>query len=93
MAGTSMSMSIATPTSITTSIETRPGRKCRKGDRSIKRVRANGSIIQNIAKAFHIATRGRHRNSTERAPTTRLNHASSFVAAPIKEDRISRAAE
>jgi hypothetical protein len=48
------------------------------------------SIGLSTGKGFHTGIRGRHKNSIARAPTTRLNHESSFVDAPNRADRISR---
>ena len=84
----SISMSIGTPILITISTETKPSRSYRKGGRSIKPVRAIGSIIRSTAKGSRIAIRGRRKNLTERAAMTRLSHGSSFVDARNREGRI-----
>ena len=49
------------------------------------------STIQSTAKAFLTATKGRRKNSTEPAPTTRLSPESSFADEPNREDKISAA--
>lgn len=55
-------------------------------------VREIFSIIRSTAKAFLIATRGRRKNSTGRAPMTRSSHESSIADAPNRAGRISAAA-
>jgi hypothetical protein len=87
-----MSMSIGTPTLITISIETKPSRKCRRGDRSTKRVRANGSIVPKIAREFPIATRAQRKNSIGQVHPTQLSRVMIFVGAPMLAGRIWRAA-
>jgi len=52
---------------------------------------AGSSIIQSTARVFHIVTKGHRKNSTARAPTTRLSRGNSFADAPNREDRISGA--
>jgi hypothetical protein len=88
----SISMSIGTPTLIPISIETKPSRKCRRGDRSTKRVRAIGSTTLNTAKASRIETREPRKNSTAQAHRKRLSHGRIFAVAPTPADRIPRVA-
>src|SRR6266576_2154249 len=85
-------MSIGTPTLTTISIETKPSRKCRRGDRSTKRVRVNGSIVRSTAKACRIAIRGRRKNSIARAAMTRSSRGNLFAAERKPADRISAVA-
>lgn len=55
--------------------------------------RAIGSTMPSTAKVSPIGIKGRRKNSTGQAPTTRLSHGSSFADARSKEDRISGAVE
>src|SRR5258707_3910602 len=87
----SISMSIGTPTLITISIETKPSRKCRRGDRSTKRVRAIGSTTLDTAKASRIETRARRKNSIGRAHPTRLSRARIFAGEATPAGRTSGA--
>src|SRR5258705_6453174 len=88
----STSMSIGTPTLITISIETKPSRKCRRGDRSTKRVRAIGSTTLNTVKESRIETRARRKNSIGQAHRTRSSRVRIFAAAPMVAGRTSGAA-
>lgn len=85
----SISTLIAIPTSIETSIETRPNKTCSNAG---KVARAGGSTTRSIAKAFRIGIREPPRNLTGQAPTMRSNRGNSFAVEPIREDRISREA-
>ena len=89
-AAMSISMSIATPTSIETLIAIRPNSNCSNAGKLIKGGRERGSIIRSTAKGFPIEIRERPRSLTGRAPMMRSNRASNSAVEPIKADRISR---
>ena len=83
--------SISTLTETSTPTETSIAINTQNNSRRVI-VKAVFSITRNTAKAFPIATRGRRKNSTGRAPMTQLNRGTSFADEPNRAGRISAAA-